>query len=177
MLEDILLSDNLIEDINSNIDVLIKMFPEIDDMIGFEHKNKHHYLDVWEHTLKALSFSNKNFIVRLTLLLHDIGKPYSYQEDGDIRHFKNHNIVSEKIARKRLIILGYDKCFVDKICYLILNHDIEISKEDLMDDYKLQLLRFQVQICDIKAHKLLENDKRLVYIDSTKKLMKEYENR
>ena len=57
-----------------------------------------------------------------------------------------------------------------------MNHDIEISKEDLIDDYKLQLLRFQVQICDIKAHKLLENDKRLVYIDSTKKLMKEYEN-
>lgn len=90
------MSDNLIENINSNIDVLIKMFPDINDMIGFEHKNKHHYLDVWKHTLKALSFSNKNFIVRLTLLLHDIGKPHSYQEDGDVRHFKNHNIVIEK---------------------------------------------------------------------------------
>ena len=174
MLEKILLSDNVIESINNNLDKLINLFPEIKDMIGFDHKNKHHYLDVWEHTLKALSFSNKNFIVRLTLLLHDIGKPYSYQEDGDIRHFKNHNIVSEKIARKRLIELDYDKNFVDKICYLILNHDIEISKEDLIDDYKLQLLRFQVQICDIKAHKLLVNDKRLIYINDTKKLIKEY---
>lgn len=174
MLEKILLSDNVIESINNNLDKLINLFPEIKDMIGFDHKNKHHYLDVWEHTLKALSYSNKNFIVRLTLLLHDIGKPYSYQEDGDIRHFKNHNIISKKIARKRLTIYDYDKSFVDTICYLILNHDIEITKEDLKNDYKLQLLRFQVQICDIKAHKLLENDKRLVYIDSTKKLMKEY---
>lgn len=48
----------------------------------------------------------------LTLLLHDIGKPHSYQEDGKFRHFKNHNIESEKIARKRLTELGYDKCFV-----------------------------------------------------------------
>ena len=43
-----------------------------------------------------------------------------------------------------------------------------------MDDYKLQLLRLQVQICDIKAHKLLVNDKRLIYINDTKKLIKEY---
>lgn len=176
MLEKILLSDNVIESINNNLDKLINLFPEIKDMIGFDHKNKHHYLDVWEHTLKALSYSNKNFIVRLTLLLHDIGKPYSYQEDGDIRHFKNHNIISEKIARKRLNELGYEKSFVDKICYLVLNHDIEITKEELKNDYELQLLRFEVQICDIKAHRIVENDKKLTYMEDIKKLIKDYKN-
>lgn len=176
MLEKILLSNNVVKNISENLDELTLLIPEIKDMIGFDHKSKYHYLDVWEHTLKALSYSSKNFTVRLTLLLHDIGKPHSYQEDGEFRHFKNHNIESEKIARKRLTELGYDKSFVDKICYLVLNHDIEITKDDLKKDYKLQMLRFEVQICDIKAHRLVENDKKLTYMKNTKKLIKEYKN-
>ena len=28
--------------------------------------------------------------IRLALLLHDIGKPFSYQDDESGRHFKNH---------------------------------------------------------------------------------------
>ena len=54
-------------------------------MIGFEHKHPHHHLDVWNHTLLALSYSPKDFDIRLVLLLHDIGKPHSYQ-DEEIRH-------------------------------------------------------------------------------------------
>ena len=176
MLEEILLKDNVVKSINDNLDKLIILIPEIKDMIGFEHKSKHHYLDVWEHTLKALSYSSNNFVVRLTLLFHDIGKPHSYQEDGKFRHFKNHNILSEKIAKKRLTELDYDKCILDKICYLVLNHDIEITKEELKNDYELQLLRFEVQICDIKAHRIVENDKKLTYEEDIKKLIKEYKN-
>ena len=54
-------------------------------MIGFEHKNKYHNLDVWEHTLKAFSISDNDIDVRLTLILRHIGKPHSYQEDGEVR--------------------------------------------------------------------------------------------
>ena len=44
----------------------------------------------------ALSNSNYDFEERLALLLHDIGKPFSYQDDGETRHFKELNDKSEK---------------------------------------------------------------------------------
>ena len=44
------------------------------------------------------------FDIRLCLLLHDIGKPFSYQGE-EVRHFRNHAAVSanmSKIILKRL---------------------------------------------------------------------------
>ena len=38
----------------------------------------------------AIKDSINDIDIRLVLLLHDIGKPFSYQEDGNIRHFKGH---------------------------------------------------------------------------------------
>ena len=87
-LYDILMADNIVESINENLDYLLQIIPEIKYMIGFDHKHPHHHLDVWKHTLLALSNSQQIFDVRLTLLLHDIGKPFSYQTDGEIRHYK-----------------------------------------------------------------------------------------
>ena len=49
-------------------------------MIGFDHKHPHHHLDVFNHTLYALSLSKKDFSIRMALLFHDISKPYCYVE-------------------------------------------------------------------------------------------------
>ena len=72
---------------------LMKLMPELKFMKGFDHKHPHHHLDVWKHTLLALSKAPNNFDIRLSLLLHDIGKPHSYQNDGGISsccyHFCN----------------------------------------------------------------------------------------
>ncbi len=93
ILHEILLSNDIVESINRNMDSLLQIIPEIENMIGFEHKHPHHHLDVWNHTLLALSLSEKDFDIRLCLLLHDIGKPFSYQ-DEEVRHFRNHAKVS-----------------------------------------------------------------------------------
>lgn len=129
-LETILLSEDIVESINSNIDYLINIIPENKDMMGFEHKHPHHHLDVWNHTLLALSLSQKNFDVRLCLLLHDIGKPHSYQE-GEVRHFKNHPKVSSQMSKIILQRLGYEEKYIDYICYLIKHHDIPISTDQI----------------------------------------------
>ena len=76
-------------------------------MIGFEHNHPHHHLDVWNHTLYALSLSENNFDIRLSLLLHDIGKPFSYQDD-EIRHFHNHPYVSFIMSKSILSRLGFN---------------------------------------------------------------------
>ena len=96
-LYEILMNKNVVLSIRNNLDELIKIIPEIKYMINFPHNHPHHHLDVFEHTLLALSFSNASFDERLCLLLHDIGKPFSYQ-DGVVRHFKGHPEVSAIIA-------------------------------------------------------------------------------
>ena len=96
-LEEILLEDDIVTSINNNLDFLLNIIPELRFMIGFQHKHPHHHLDVWNHTLLALSLSKKDYDIRLSLLLHDIGKPFSFQE-GEIRHFYNHPLVSYKMS-------------------------------------------------------------------------------
>jgi hypothetical protein len=52
-LNDILLSENVKEKVNENIELITNIIPEISSSIGFEHNHPHHDLDVYNHTLKA----------------------------------------------------------------------------------------------------------------------------
>lgn len=171
-LKDILLEDDILKSIEENLDYLLDIIPELKYMIGFLHKHPHHHLDVWNHTLLALSLSKKDFDIRLCLLLHDIGKPFSYQEDGAIRHYKNHPKVSSYIARLILSRLGYDINYINKICYLIEKHDSKIEVEQIKQDYNLCLMLYEVQRCDALAHHPEKLEKRKKYLNKTKKLLK-----
>ena len=111
---DIIMSDDVVSEINNNLNYILDIIPEVRYMIGFDHKHPHHHLDVWNHTLYALSLSEKNIDVRLTLLLHDIGKPFSYQE-GEVRRFKNHPVVSANMSKNILKRLNFNSSYIDKI--------------------------------------------------------------
>lgn len=167
-LETILLSDNIVDTINDNIDYLLDEIPEIKYMIGFPHNHPHHHLNVWDHTLLALSLSKKDFDVRLTLLLHDIGKPFSYQ-DEEVRHFRGHAKVSANMSRNILNRLNFDDDYIDKICYLIENHDTKINDEQINNNYDLCLKLLEVQKCDALAHHPDKLDKRIDYLKETHK--------
>ena len=163
-----ILSD--VNNIDQNLDYLIEIIPEIKYMIGFDQKHPHHHLDVWNHTKLALSLSQDVFEIRLSLLLHDIGKPFSYQEKDGIRHFKNHGEVSAKMSREILERLNYDKDFIDEVCYLIRNHDFPINELDINNNYELELKRLEIQRCDALAHNPDYLDKRIKYLEKVKKL-------
>ena len=162
-LEAILLSDNVVESINENIDYLLDLIPEIKSSIGFDQNHPHHHLNVWDHTLLALSLSKKDFDVRLSLLLHDIGKPYSYQ-DEEVRHFRNHPKVSSDMSRIILKRLNYQDDYINYICYLIENHDTPISEEQINSDYDLVLKLYEIQRCDALAHHPEKLEKRKDYL-------------
>lgn len=157
ILEDILMKDDVVSSIRDNFDVLINLIPEIKDMVGFEHKHPQHHLDVFEHTLLALSMSVKDFEIRLVLLLHDIGKPHSCQE-GEIRHFKNHPAVSREISAVVLKRLGFEGEEFEELCYLIEVHD------NLIEDDYLADKRFKIQFCDSLAHHPSTLEKRIKYL-------------
>ena len=171
MLYDILLAEDVVPAIKNNTDYLLDIIPELKYMMGFDHKHPHHHLDVWNHTLYALSLSKRDFDVRLALLLHDIGKPFSYQE-GDVRHFKNHPDVSMKMTEEILRRLGFNRNYIKKICYLVKNHDNPITDDQINDDYDLVLKLYDVQYCDALAHHPDKLEKRKKYLDSIKKKIK-----
>ena len=167
----ILMSSDIEKSINDNLSFLINLIPEIQYMIGFLHKHPHHHLDVWEHTLYALSLSFSDFDLRLALLLHDIGKTFSFTEENGIRHFNNHPYVSSKMSKTILTRLGFKNKYIDKICYLIRFHDSFITKKDIDKNYDLSLMRYYMQECDALAHHPDKLEKRKKYLENTKKLL------
>lgn len=162
-LYEILMVDDVVDSINSNIDVLFDMIPEMEYMIGFQHNHPHHHLDVWNHTLLALSLSKRDFDTRVVLLLHDIGKPFSYQDD-DVRHFHGHADVSSNMSVGILNRLGFYSEEVDELTYLIREHDTEITKEDIDTNIDLCIKRFGIQFCDALAHNPTKLKKRIEYL-------------
>ena len=162
-LYEILMVDDVVVSINRNIDVLFDMIPEIEYMIGFQHNHPHHHLDVWNHTLLALSLSKRDFDTRVVLLLHDIGKPFSYQDD-DVRHFHGHADVSSNMSVGILNRLGFNSEEVDELTYLIREHDTEITKEDIDTNIDLCIKRFGIQFCDALAHNPTKLKKRIEYL-------------
>ncbi len=162
-LQDILLSDDVVNSINENMDYLLQIIPEIKNSIGFLQNHPHHHLDVWNHTLLALSLSEKDFDIRLVLLLHDIGKPFSYQ-DEEIRHFKNHAKVSAEMSKEILQRLGYDEKYVSYICSLIEKHDTMIDDNNIKNNYEFYLKLYKIQRCDALAHHPDKLEKRKVYL-------------
>lgn len=165
----ILMNPEVIRSIYSNLDFLIKLLPEIKFMIEFDHKHPHHHLDVWNHTLLALNMVKNDFDLRLSLLLHDIGKPFS-EKDG-IRNFYNHPEVSSEICMDLLTRLGFNDEYINKICYLIKLHDTQINENDINNDFDLTYTRYLMQECDAFSHNPSKLEKRKRYLDDTKKLI------
>ena len=61
-------------------------------------------------------------VLRLAALFHDIGKPQAYKNtDGDISFYR-HELISEDIARKRLLALKYPNSVIDSVCHLVRHH-------------------------------------------------------
>ena len=171
-LEEILTSDDVVASIRNHMDEILTLIPELKPCIGFNHKHPHHHLDVWEHTLLALSLSPNDYLIRLTLLLHDIGKPFSFQEEDGIRHFRGHGEKSREISVPILNRLGYDDSFSEEVLHLIGDHDNPIEKEDILKDYDYCYKKYQIQRCDALAHHPDKLVKRKQYLENTKQLFK-----
>ena len=146
--------------------VLSVFLPEISPTIGFQQHNPHHYLDVWHHTVTAVTEAPKDLIIRLALLFHDLGKPQTFTIENGIGHFYHHAEVSADIAEKRLRQLRYDNKTIEAVTELVKCHDMETPlrktaiRRRLMYFGETQLRRLlDVQEADKKAKVPQETEK------------------
>ena len=98
------------EVLRSALDVTGVFWPELLPMAGFDQRNRHHCYDVWEHTLHALAEVPPEVELRLTMLLHDIGKPNCFTlDDQGNGHFYGHPAESARLAEEMLRRLRADR--------------------------------------------------------------------
>lgn len=100
------------------------IFPEWNQMMETKQQNPHHMYNVGEHTLKAMTLIESDKVLRLTMLLHDIGKPdtITLGKDG-FHHFYGHGEKGSQIARQILRRLKFDNETIHKVTALVLHHD------------------------------------------------------
>jgi len=111
-------------------EVLAEIIPEIRPMIGYDQQNHHHSYDLWEHTVRGIEGVPADPVLRLTMLLHDTGKPATRTTDEKGEgHYFGHPKVSEKIARKTAETLHLDNAFRDRLCKLVLHHDTPLRTQ------------------------------------------------
>ena len=91
----------------------------------------HHHKDVYEHTLtvldQAISLESRigepNLILRLSALMHDVGKPKTRVLSGDGRvSFHHHEVVGARITKERLTKLRFDSDLIEKVSKLVYLH-------------------------------------------------------
>lgn len=111
-------------------DVLCTVIPEMVPAVGFEHKSRYHVYDVYKHILKTVEAVKPESVLRLTMLLHDIGKPYCFTEEGEVRHFKGHPEKSAEIAEKVLRRLRADNETAERVVLLCKYHDVPIEPRE-----------------------------------------------
>ena len=103
--------------------------PEFDRMMDTPQNNPHHIYNVGEHTLHALLASKDDPLLRLTILLHDVGKPDSYTTDENgVDHFQGHNAKGAAMSAEILRRLKFDNHTIHVVTTLIANHDIRFNQ-------------------------------------------------
>ena len=131
--------------------------------VGFAQRGGHHFLDVFEHSLLAVGVIAPELVLRLTMLLHDIGKPFVWDSSESLSYdrFDDHAAVSAKLAGKILRDLKYDNATRKDVVELIAHHnDILLPdpvnvRRALARLGEVQTRRLvQVKVADLIAHDL-----------------------
>lgn len=135
------------------------ILPEYDAIVGVSQNTPNHIYTVDKHTMIALKAVEATPVLRLTMLMHDMGKPAVKKtlEDGrDI--FYRHPEVSARIAKTILKRLKFDNDTLDKVVRLVKWHGLKYNAEavdvrkalnrvgrDIFDDF------IKVQTADVLA--------------------------
>lgn len=132
-LSKLLLADDPVPGIRVLVDTGLAelVLPEV-PALRLEIDEHAHHKDVYEHSLTALTQAialersrghDPDLVLRLAVLLHDIGKPATRKiEPGGAVTFHHHDVLGAKLATKRLRELRFDGDTIKAVATLIRLH-------------------------------------------------------
>lgn len=100
------------------------VIPELEETYSMT-QNEYHFGTVWEHTMAVLEGTREDdLILRLSALLHDIGKiRVRTEEDGKI-HFLKHELKSGDMIDELLRPLKFSNEIIKEVTFIVRNHMI-----------------------------------------------------
>lgn len=109
-------------DLLKEIGALKYVLPELIETIDCQ-QNKYHFGTVWQHTLKTVENTPNDLCLRISALLHDIGKIKckTIDEKGNA-HFYEHEKYSAEMVEEILRRMKYSNDFIKHVTTLVLNH-------------------------------------------------------
>ena len=158
-----------------------EFLPEFDRLMETEQETPHHMYNVGEHTLHAMLNVRADKILRLTMLLHDMGKPALKTVDETGRaHFKKHAFESEKITKQVLRRLKFDNDTLHNVSRLVLYHDYRMPAdpkavrramnkigEDIFPCY------MEVRRADVLAQSMYKREEKVKNLDEIEELYRQ----
>ena len=135
-------------------DVIFAILPQLAPMQGCDQRTPFHAYDAWEHTVRAVESVPAREVLRLTMLLHDAGKPAAFTVDENgVGHAHGHHIKSVEIARQVLTYLRVDNATRDRVLLLVEHHDVPLNGERLLLKRRLKKLGAEAlhQLIDVQC--------------------------
>jgi putative nucleotidyltransferase with HDIG domain len=102
--------------------ILKYVMPELEACIGCLQDPKFHKYDVFTHCIKTCDNTEKDIVMRLAGLLHDIGKVGTRKIIAGKITFHKHEMLSVKLAQQFMNRLRYDGRTKEKVLWLIRMH-------------------------------------------------------
>ena len=159
------------------------IIPEFMKTYDTPQNHPQHIYHVAKHTLVAMENIEPTIRLRLTMLLHDIGKAYTRTTDAHgIDHFYNHPKKSVELAGRILRDLKLDNRMIKEVSSLIYFHDYHI-KHTIDKVYIKKMLMeigpelfdelMKVQLADAKAQNPEKLEPKIKSIEMQKKIKEE----
>ncbi len=133
--------------------------PEFCHTWHFAQEGSRHQFDIFTHTLKAVDLAPPILHLRLTMLLHDIGKPFVWKSCDGKDIYEGHSAAGAELAGKILERLRYDKKTIHQVQNLIARHEQLLEATEVCMRRAVAELGFDgvydliaVKRADVRAH-------------------------
>ncbi|MGN0034469.1 MAG: CCA tRNA nucleotidyltransferase [Coriobacteriales bacterium] len=106
------------------VSVIGVVVPELLPLQGFDQHNRYHAYSLLEHTAIAMSHIAAEPVLRMTMMLHDIGKPETFVLDENGRgHCQGHPEAGARMAERIMKLLRFSREFSNRVVTLVRNHE------------------------------------------------------
>ena len=145
------------------------ILPEFDEAMNTEQNTPHQMYTVGLHTIKSMCEVQNDRVLRLAMLLHDLGKPSMRQTDSrGIDHFSGHAEKGAMMADGILKRLKFDNDTRKRVVNLVRFHDMQPRPVDSEVRKAISLIGKEsfedylaVQWADIMAKSAYRRDEKL----------------